>query len=47
MVQAQYMRGAVYESAGTPAKAVDNLPVPKPGPDQVLVKPLWLAINPV
>ena len=40
------MKGVIFESAGGPLKVVD-LPVPEPSPDQILVKSLYTAINPV
>ena len=39
--------GVQLESAGKPFKVVDNLPKSTPGPKEVLVKPLFVAINPV
>jgi NADPH:quinone reductase-like Zn-dependent oxidoreductase len=41
------MKGVVFEKQGAEPKVVDNLEKPKPGPDQILVKSLWAAINPV
>lgn len=41
------MKGAIVEKAGDEPKVVDDLPKPKPDKDQVLVKSLWTAINPV
>jgi hypothetical protein len=41
------MKGVIFESAGGPLKVVDDLPVPEPSPDQILVKSLYTAINPV
>jgi NADPH:quinone reductase-like Zn-dependent oxidoreductase len=41
------MKGVIFESAGGPLKVVDGLPVPEPSPDQILVKSLYTAINPV
>jgi NADPH:quinone reductase-like Zn-dependent oxidoreductase len=40
------MKGVIFEAAGGPLKVVD-LPVPEPSPDQILVKSLYTAINPV
>ena len=41
------MKGVVYTAAGAEGKVVDNLEKPVPAPDQVLVKSIWTAINPV
>ena len=41
------MKGAIIESVGSEPKTVDSLQKPSPGPGQVLVKSLWVAINPV
>ena len=41
------MKGAIFESVGAAPKVVDNLPVPEPSVDQILVKSLYTAINPV
>jgi hypothetical protein len=41
------MKGVVFEKQGDQPKVVDYLEKPKPGPDQILVKSLWTAINPV
>ena len=41
------MKGAIVETAGAPVKVVDNLKVPEPGEDQILVKPIYAALNPV
>jgi hypothetical protein len=41
------MKGVIFESVGAPPKVVDDLPVPEPSPDQILVKSLYTAINPV
>ena len=41
------MKGVIFESVGAAPKVVDNLPVPEPSADQVLVKSLYTAINPV
>ena len=41
------MKGVIFESAGGPLKVVDDLPIPEPSPDQILVKSLYTAINPV
>jgi NADPH:quinone reductase-like Zn-dependent oxidoreductase len=41
------MKGVIFESAGATPKVVDDLPVPEPSPDQILVKSLYAAMNPV
>lgn len=41
------MKGVIFENAGAEPKVVDNLEKPKPSPDQILVKSLYTAINPV
>ena len=41
------MKGAIVEKAGAPVKVVDNLKVPEPAEDQMLVKSIYAAINPV
>ena len=41
------MKGVIFEKQGADPKVVDDLEKPKPGPDQILVKSLWTAINPV
>jgi hypothetical protein len=41
------MKGVIFESQGADPKVVDDLEKPSPGPDQLLVKPIWSAINPV
>ncbi|RMZ92292.1 hypothetical protein DV736_g467, partial [Chaetothyriales sp. CBS 134916] len=41
------MKGVIVDKAGAPPHVVDNLPKPKPASDQILVKSLWTAINPV
>jgi hypothetical protein len=41
------MKGVIFESVGAQPKVVDNLEKPKPSPDQILVKSLCVAINPV
>ncbi|KAK2810209.1 hypothetical protein FQN50_003179 [Emmonsiellopsis sp. PD_5] len=40
------MKGIICEKVGDPWKIVDNLDVPEPSPDQILVKSLYMAINP-
>jgi len=41
------MKGAVFPSQGVGPTVVDDLEKPSPGPDQVLVKSLWTAMNPM
>ncbi|RMZ86088.1 hypothetical protein DV737_g101, partial [Chaetothyriales sp. CBS 132003] len=41
------MKGVIVDKAGALPRVVDNLPKPKPAADQILVKSLWTAINPV
>ena len=41
------MKGVVFEKQGSGAEVVDSLERPKPESDQILVKSLWTAINPV
>ncbi|OAP56807.1 hypothetical protein AYL99_08919 [Fonsecaea erecta] len=41
------MKGVVFANAGAEPKIVDDLEKPSPGPDQLLVKSIWVAINPV
>jgi hypothetical protein len=41
------MKGVIFESIGAAAKVVDDLPVPEPAADQLLVKSLYTAINPM
>jgi NADPH:quinone reductase-like Zn-dependent oxidoreductase len=41
------MKGVIFESAGAQPKVVDNLEKPKPLPDQILVRSVYMAINPV
>lgn len=41
------MKGAIVEKPGAPVKVVDNLEVPEPAEDQMLVKPIYAALNPV
>jgi NADPH:quinone reductase-like Zn-dependent oxidoreductase len=41
------MKGVVFESAGGEPKVVDNLEKPTPSSDQILVKSVYMAINPV
>ncbi|EEH46394.2 uncharacterized protein PADG_02492 [Paracoccidioides brasiliensis Pb18] len=41
------MKGIISEKVGEPFKIVDNLEVPEPSSDQILVKSIYMAINPV
>ena len=41
------MKGVIVEAVGGQYKVVENLEKPKPGPDQILVKSVTTAINPV
>lgn len=41
------MKGVVFEKAGAEPQIVDNLEKPKPSPNQILVKSIYMAINPV
>ncbi len=41
------MKGVIVEAIGGPYKVVDDLEKPKPGPDEILVKSVVTAINPV
>jgi len=41
------MKGAIIEKAGDPVKVVDNLEIPEPAEDQMLVKAIYAAMNPV
>ncbi len=41
------MKGVVVDKVGGPYKVVEDLEKPKPGPDQILVKSITTAINPV
>lgn len=41
------MKGVVFTNPGAEAKVVDDLQKPSPGPGQLLVKSVWMAINPV
>ncbi|OJD14872.1 hypothetical protein AJ78_04819 [Emergomyces pasteurianus Ep9510] len=41
------MKGIICEKAGEPFKIVDNLVVPEPSPDQILVKSIYMGLNPV
>ena len=41
------MKGVIVEAAGAQFKVVEDLEKPKPGHDQILVKSVTTAINPV
>ena len=41
------MKGVIFDKAGDAAKVVDTLHKPTPSADQILVKSLYTAINPV
>ena len=41
------MKGAIVEKPGDPVKVVDNLEMPTPGDEQILIKPIYAALNPV
>ncbi|EXJ71886.1 uncharacterized protein A1O5_04387 [Cladophialophora psammophila CBS 110553] len=41
------MKGVVFANVGAEPKIVDDLQKPSPGPDQLLVKSIWMAVNPV
>jgi NADPH:quinone reductase-like Zn-dependent oxidoreductase len=41
------MKGIGVEKAGATAVVLDNLETPEPADDQVLVKSIYTAINPV
>lgn len=41
------MKGVAIEKVGAPPKVVDTLEVPEPAEDQVLVKAVYAALNPV
>ncbi|KAF7506630.1 hypothetical protein GJ744_011562 [Endocarpon pusillum] len=41
------MKGVIFEKAGAEPQVVDSLDKPKPSPDQILVKSIYMAINPV
>jgi NADPH:quinone reductase-like Zn-dependent oxidoreductase len=41
------MKAIVVPSQGSPMEVRDNLKVPEPGDDQILVKSVYAAINPV
>ena len=41
------MKGVIVEAAGAPYQVVDDLEIPEPGTNQILVKSISTAINPV
>jgi len=41
------MKGVIFANQGAEPKVVDTLERPIPGPDQLLVKSIFVAINPV
>ncbi len=41
------MKGAIVTNAGAPYELTTEIEKPTPGPDQVLVKSIFSAINPV
>lgn len=41
------MKGVVIEKAGAEPEVTDSLEKPKPSSDQILVKSIYMAINPV
>jgi len=41
------MKGVIVEKAGGPVKVVDRVEVPEPTEKQLLVKPIYAALNPV
>jgi NADPH:quinone reductase-like Zn-dependent oxidoreductase len=41
------MKAAVCDGVGQPLHVVDDYPKPSPGPDELLVKSLYLSMNPV
>ncbi|KIX93685.1 uncharacterized protein Z520_10591 [Fonsecaea multimorphosa CBS 102226] len=41
------MKGVIFAKVGAEPKIVEDLQKPSPGPDQLLVKSIWVAINPV
>lgn len=41
------MKGVALEKPGAEPQVVDSLEKPKPSPDQILVKSVYTAINPV
>jgi len=41
------MKGVVVEKGGAPYQLTEDLEVPEPSSDQILVKSLYTAINPI
>ncbi len=41
------MKGVIFEQAGAQPKVTDSLDKPQPSSDQILVKSIYTAINPV
>lgn len=41
------MKGIIFPSQGAEPKVVEDLKKPSPGPDQILVKSVYVAVNPV
>lgn len=41
------MKGVTFADQGAEPKVVETLERPTPGPDQLLVKSIYVAINPV
>ena len=41
------MKGVIVEAVGSPYRVVEDLKVPDPSDDQILVKSIAAAINPV
>lgn len=41
------MKGVILKAAGAEFEVVNDIEKPKPGPDQLLVKSIATAINPV
>jgi NADPH:quinone reductase-like Zn-dependent oxidoreductase len=41
------MKGVIFEKAGAEPQVTDSLEKPKPDGDQILVKSIYTAINPV
>ena len=41
------MKGVILEKVGGELKLVDNIEKPKPGPGQLLVKSIYMSLNPM
>lgn len=41
------MKGVIVEKVGAEPQVVDSLEKPEPSSDQILVKSIYMAINPV